>query len=240
MLRKVLAVAALGIATISYANNGVKVYQGLGKDTMFRVGPGKDEKDVPVYSFNYTTASVIFDKDGKIISADVDALEVSTPNYSSETMPHFSSWPGKEGYNVVDHETKKVTGVSDNSLAAIQSEVNGWKTKRERGATYGMNPRNEWFKQMDNFEKFFVGKTVEEIEQIFKRTFSDVNGRPIKANSSNEKDKEKYAKLSAGDKTMLTDLTAGATMSIKDSHGDIINALKNAYENRVEVLVPTK
>lgn len=240
MLKKVLAVAALGIATITYASGEMKVYQGLGKDVMFRVGPGKDEKGVQVYSFNYTTASVIFDVDGKIISADVDALEVSTPNYNGGSMPHFSSWPEKEGYNVTDHETGKVSGISDNSPEAIKTEINGWKTKRERGQDYGMNPRNEWFKQMDNFEKFFVGKTVDDIEKIFKRTFSDVNGRPIKATATNEKDKEKYAKLSAEDKAMLVDLTAGATMSIRDPHGDIINAIKNAYENRIEVLIPTK
>ncbi|MGL5051823.1 MAG: FMN-binding protein [Fusobacteriaceae bacterium] len=240
MLKKILAVTALGIATVAYGNGDIKVFQGLGKDVMFRVGPGKDEKGVPVYSFNYTTASVLFDKDGKIISADVDTLEVSTPNYDGESMPHFSGWPGKEGYNLAEHGTKKIVGISDNSVEAIKLEVDGWKTKRERGQDYGMNPRNEWFKQMENFEKFFVGKTVDDIEKIFKRTFSDVNGRPIKATATNEKDKEKYMKLSAEDKAMLVDLTAGATMSIKDSHGDIINAMKNAYQNKTEVLVPTK
>ena len=29
-------------------------------------------------------------------------------------------------------------------------------------------------------------------------------------------------------------------MSLRDSHGDILGALKNAYENRVEVAIPTK
>lgn len=240
MLRKILAIAALGIATMTYASEDIKVYQGLGKDVMFRLGPGKDEQGVRVYSFNYTTASVIFDKDGKIISADIDALEVSTPNYDGKSMPHFSGWPGKEGYNVADHETKKITGLSNNSQEAVKAEIDGWKTKRERGETYGMNPKNEWHKQIDNYEKFFVGKTVNDLEKIFNRTFSDVNGRPLKESSSSEKDKEKYAKLSAEDKSMLVDLVAGATMSIKDPHGDIINAVKNAYENRKEVLMRAK
>lgn len=29
-------------------------------------------------------------------------------------------------------------------------------------------------------------------------------------------------------------------MSLRNSHGDILGALKNAYENRVEVTIPTK
>ena len=216
-----------------------KVYQGLGKSANFRVGPGKDSKGVDVYSLNYVTASGLFDENGRIINIVVDALELSTPNYDGPSMPHFSGWPGTAGYNVTDHESGKVTGVSENTVKNITAEVNSWKTKRERGKDYGMNPRNEWDKQMNFYQEFFKGKTVTEIETWFTKSTSDVNGRPLKEKSKNEKDIEKFNKLSDSEKKELVDVVAGATMSIKDSHGDILGAIKNAYENRIEVIIPS-
>ncbi|WP_443864224.1 FMN-binding protein [Fusobacterium ulcerans] len=215
-----------------------KVYQGLGKAANFRVGPGKDSKGVEVYSLNYVTASGLFDENGRIINIVVDALELSTPNYDGASMPHFSGWPGTAGYNVTDHESGNVTGISENTVENITAEVNGWKTKHERGKDYGMNPRNEWDKQMNFYQEFFKGKTVAEIEAWFAKSSSDVNGRPLKEKSKNEKDKEKFSKLSDSEKKELVDLVAGATMSIKDAHGDILGAIKNAYDNRVEVTLP--
>lgn len=217
-----------------------KIYQGLGHSTNFRVGPGKDSEGQEVYSFNYVDAAVIFDADGKIVNAVVDALEVSTPNYDGESMPHFSGWPGTEGHNLTDHQTKKVIDKTENTPTNIAHEVDNWKTKRERGASYGMNPRNEWNKQMDFFQEKFKGKTVDELEIIFTKLYSDVNGRSLKKTSTNEKDKEKYAKLTETEKAEVADITAGATMSLRDSHGDILGALKNAYQNRVEVTFQTK
>lgn len=214
-----------------------KLYQGLGKSTNFRIGPGKDSEGVNVYSFNYVTASGIFDEEGKIVSLRVDALEVSTPNYDGVSMPHFSGWPNTTGYNVTNHETKKVEGKSENTEESIAKEVEEWKTKRERGASYGMNPRNEWNKQMDFFENYFKGKSVAEVEEWFAKYTSDVNGRPLKARGRNEQDKAKYEKLSDKEKAELVDVTAGATMSLKDSHGDILGAIKDAYENRIEFVV---
>lgn len=237
MVKKMAIILALTAFVTGCASTDVKLYQGLGKNSMFRVGPGKDSKGEQVYSINYTTAAVIFDETGKIVEIAVDALELSTPNYDGESMPHFSGWPGTSGINVTNHNSGEVTGISDNSLENIKNEVDNWKSKRERGDSYGMSEKNDWHKQMANFNKFFIGKTVEEIESIFKRTFSDVNGRPLKENSRNEKDKAKYETLSQEDKKMLTDLTAGATMSIKDPHGDIIDAIKDAYKNKNEFLV---
>lgn len=237
MLKKIGVILTLSALATGCASTDVKLYQGLGKNNMFRVGPGKDSKGEQVYSINYTTAAVVFDEVGKIINLSVDALEVSTPNYDGESMPHFSGWPGTQGINVTNHNSGEVTGISDNSLENIKNEVNNWKTKRERGDSYGMSEKNDWHKQMASFNKFFVGKTVSEIESIFARTFSGINGRPLKPNSRNEKDKIKYESLSQEDKAMLADLTAGATMSIKDSHGDIIDAIKDAYKNRHEFSV---
>lgn len=229
----VLLAGSLLLGTTAMAEG--KLYHGLGKSSNFRLGPGKDSKGVEVYSLNYVTATGIFDEDGKIVNLVVDALEISTPNYDGESMPHFSGWPGTAGYNVTDHESGEVTGVSENTVANITAEVENWKTKRERGKDYGMNPRNEWNKQMDFLQEYFKGKTVAEIESWFAKYTSDVNGRPLKANSKNEKDKEKFGKLSEAEKKELVDITAGATMSIRDPHGDILGAIKNAYDNRVEI-----
>ncbi|MFL0267034.1 FMN-binding protein [Candidatus Clostridium radicumherbarum] len=220
-------------------NTSVKVYQGLGQIPAFRVGPGKDKKEVQVYSFTYLTANATFDKDGKIINIYFDSLEVSTPNYDGESMPHFSGWPGIQGYNITDHKSGEVSGISNNTNESIAAEVNGWKTKRERGDQYGMNYNNDWHKQADFYQNFFKGKTVNDIEQWFSKYCSDVNGRPLTTKSTNEKDKEKLAKLTDSEKKALADVTSGATMSLKDAHGDFISVIKKAYENRVEVTIPS-
>ena len=235
-LLKILLVGGLLFSSNSLLAS-TKLYQGLGKSSNFRVGPGKDSKGVNVYSFNYVTASGVFDEEGKVVSLRVDALEVSTPNYDGSSMPHFSGWPDTQGYNVTDHESGEVVSVSSNTVENISKEIGEWKTKRERGAEYGMNPRNEWNKQMDFFENYFKGKTVAEIEEWFAKYTSDINGRPLKARSRNDEDKAKYEKLSEKEKTELLDVVAGATMSLKDNHGDILGAIKDSYNNRVEFVV---
>lgn len=103
-----------------------------------------------------------------------------------------------------------------------------------------MNYANDWHKQADFYQNFFKGKTVAEIEQWFTKYTSDVNGRPLSDKSTNDKDKEKLAKLTDQEKKALVDLTTGATMSLKDAHGDFIAVLKKAFENKVEVVIPTK
>lgn len=232
---KALLLGGIFLALASGAMAEGKLYQGLGKSSNFRVGPGKDSQGVPVYSLNYVTAAGVFDEKDRIVNVVVDVLELSTPNYDGETMPHFSGWPGKEGYNITDHDSGEVAGVSQNTVESISEEVTNWKTKRERGKDYGMNPRNEWDKQMNFFQEYFKGKTVAEVEEWFAKYSSDVNGRPLKSTSKNEKDQEKFSKLSNKEKEALADVTAGATMSIRDSHGDILGAIKNAFQNRKEI-----
>jgi LysM repeat protein len=219
--------------------NTTKLYQGLGHTVAFRNGPGKDSKDVPVYSFNIVMASATFDANGKIMNVYLDGYEVSTPNYDGASMPHFSGWPDKEGYNVTDHETEKVAGVSVNTKESAAAEVSAWKTKRERGDSYGMNPANEWYKQMDFFQKFFIGKTVAELQDWYKKNTTSA-GRPIKSNTTNQQDLEKLAKLTDQEKAILADVVSGASMSVSDAHGDFIGAIANAYANRVEVVIPVK
>jgi hypothetical protein len=87
-----------------------KLYQGLENTITFRNGPGKDSEGIPVYSFTLVEANATFDADVRIVNTYIDSYEVSTPNYDGKSMPHFSGWPGEEGYNVTAHETEKVTG----------------------------------------------------------------------------------------------------------------------------------
>lgn len=213
------------------------VYKGLGKSVIFRLGPGSDSEKVPVYSFNIVFASVLFDNAGRIIDAFVDMYEISTPNYDGASMPHFSGWPGTPGYNYTDHEAEKVTGKTDNSVEKITAEVNGWLSKRQRGDSYGMNAANEWYKQMNAYQEFFRGKTVEDIIRFYVKYFSDRNGRPIKANTTNAVDLAKFNTLTADEKAILADVVATATMSLNDPHGNILAALLDAYNNRVEIVV---
>jgi LysM repeat protein len=231
------APAASEAPAANTAASTVKVYQGLGHAVAFRNGPGADSEEVPVYSFNVAMAQATFDADGRILNVYIDGYEVSTPNYDGASMPHFSGWPGKEGYNVSDHDTGKVSGVSVNTKESAAAEVNAWKTKRERGDSYHMNPANEWYKQMDFYQKFFIGKTVAELEAWFAKNTTSA-GRPLKASSTKQEDIDKLAKLTDEEKAALVDVVSGATMSIRDAHGDFLGAVANAYKNRVEVIIP--
>lgn len=88
---------------------------------------------------------------------------------------------------------------------------------------------------MDAFQQLFVGKTVDEVEEWFAKYCSDANGRPLKESSSGEGDAEKYAALTDEEKAMLADITSSATMSLNDSHGDILSAIRASFENMVNV-----
>jgi uncharacterized protein with FMN-binding domain len=214
------------------AGSGLTV--GLGIDSMGRLGPGKDDKDVQVYSFNQVFAGVLFDAEGRIVYAKLDQLEVASPNYDGEGMPHFAGFPGQLPYLYDENHDGAIDGVLETNDEFFQSELAAWQTKRERGEGYKMGV-GTWASQMDAYEAFFVGKTIEEIEELFGRVFSSRNGRPLKDGSTNEEDKAKYDALSDEDKALLADVTTGATMSLNDSHGNLIAALKKAYENRVPV-----
>ena len=216
----------------------VTVYQGLGKDIIFRVGPGSDSEGVQVYSLNYAYADATFDAEGRILNVFVDILEVATTNYDGDGMPHFPGWPGTEGYNNFDHATGTISGKSDTTPEVVAAEINGWMTKRDRGLDYHMNPNNEWFEQMDYFQELFKGMKVPELEAWVAKFTSDRNGRPLAANSSNELDAAKFGKLTAEEQAYIVDVRTGATMSVNDAHGNIVAAIKDAFENRVEVVIP--
>lgn len=206
----------------------MKVFQGVGQSSIFRVGPGKDENGGTIYSLNYVICSALFDKDGKIIAVYFDGLELLSPNdVEHQGSPKFSGWPGQTGF----------AGTEANTVDAAAKQVAAWKSKRERGdKEYGMN----WSEQVAVYQEFFKGKTVAEIEQWFAKNSSDLNGRPLTAKMTNPQDKEKYDKLTDAEKQALVDVTSGATISLKDPHGDFINALQKAYANKTEVSITGK
>lgn len=203
---------------------------GVGMTALGRVGPGKDDTDTQVYSFNVVFAQGTFTQDGRIVSLNVDQLEVATPNYDGASMPHLSGFPGQGGYNLWDDQQGKVAGKSGDTEDDFLKEIAGWNSKRARGDEYKMTT-GTWSSQMDAYQRLFAGKTVDEVEKWYKAYCSDVNGRPLKADSGQTGDAEKYAALSESDKTMLTDVTSSATMSLSDHHGDIIGAIRAAWEN---------
>jgi hypothetical protein len=213
--------------------------QGLGLVSAPRTGPGKDDKDVQVWSINQIFANTLFDKDGKILSIYVDQLEVATPNYDGEGMPHFSGFPGQGGYNNDENHDAVVDGKTADTEENLKAEIAGWLTKRARGDAYKMGT-GTWYKQMDKFQEIFVGKTVAEVEEWFAKYTSDLNGRPLKDGSEKPEDKAKYDALSADEKAMLADVTSSATMSLNDSHGNIVAAIKASFENRVDIELTVK
>ena len=221
------------------AVTAAEVYQGFGLVSIGRLGPGKDDTETPVYSFNDVFAHTLFDQDGKILDLTVDILEVATPNYDGDGMPHFSGYPGQGGYNNDENHDGKVDGKTADTEENLAAEISGWLTKRERGDKYHMTT-GTWYQQMDKFEEIFIGMTVEEVEKWFEKYCSDLNGRPLKDGSDKPEDKAKYDALSADEKSMLADVTSTATMSLNDAHGNIVAAIKESFENKVPLTKVTE
>lgn len=204
--------------------------RGIGMSATGRIGPGSDDQGIPVYSFNVVMASGVFDADGRILDIIIDQLEVATPNYDNSTMPHFSGWPGQGGYALWNDAEGKTDGLTGDTEDDFIQELATWTTKRQRGESY-MLTSGSWQSQMDAYQQAFLGKTVDELEDWFERAFSDETGRPLKEDSSAEGDQSKYEALSTEDRTMLADITSSATISLRDSHGDILTAIRRAWEN---------
>ena len=187
---------------------------GVGMVATGRIGPGTDDTGAQVYSFNVVFAHGTFDQSGKVQSLNIDQLEVATPNYDGASMPHFSGFPGQGE-------------VSDD---AFLEEVASWTTKRQRGDDYKLTT-GTWEEQMDVYQQLFTGKTVDEIEAWYAKFCSDETGRPLKEESTSEADQTKYSALSDSEKSTLTDITSSATMSLRDPHGDVLTAIRRAWED---------
>lgn len=198
-----------------------KLYHGFGEAVNYRIrGEQKD-------NLNVTTASVIFDQDGKIVNLTWDVLEVSYTLFPGWMDPTLDQ-AGKDAF-----------------VAAIDDT---WETKREEGYNYDMThviakgaadnlTKKEWFEQLDYFEAYFKGKTVAEVEAWFEK-YTDANGRPYKMaypDKLTEEDKIVVSAFTADENAMLVDVTSSATMSLQDGHSHFMTALKEAYEAREEI-----
>ena len=89
---------------------------------------------------------------------------------------------------------------------------------------------------MDLFEETFRGMTVEEINGWYAAYCSDLNGRPLHGTSEKEEDVKKYEALSDQQKQEL-DGISGATMSLRDPHGDILGAIEKARASAKETSI---
>ncbi len=202
---------------------------GLGFYSNGRLGPGSDDQDAGVYSFNEVVAYVLFDNEGTILDLEVDQLEVAPPNYDGATMPEFTGFPG-QSYNADEDHDAVVDGVWEQTDDQFLAQVDSWQTKRERGSSYKLNS-GSWSDEMDIFEEYFKGMTIDQLQEWYDTYCSDVNGRPLFGTSENEEDMAKFAALSEEDVAGL-DAISGATMSLNDAHGNILGAIVKAYDNR--------
>ena len=202
---------------------------GLGFYSNGRLGPGSDDQDAGVYSFNEVVAYVLFDNEGTILDWEVDQLEGATPYYDGATMPDFTGFPG-QSYNADEDHDAVVDGVWEQTDDQFLAQVDSWQTKRERGSSYKLNS-GSWSDEMDIFEEYFKGMTIDQLQEWYDTYCSDVNGRPLFGTSENEEDMAKFAALSEEDVAGL-DAISGATMSLNDAHGNILGAIVKAYDNR--------
>ncbi|MEA4900314.1 LysM domain-containing protein [Desulfitobacterium sp.] len=198
-----------------------KLFHGFGEVSNYRIRGEKND------NLNITTASAVFDEDGKIVDLTWDVQEI--------TYALFPGWL----------DPKASQADKDAFVAKIDDK---WQTKREEGYDYDMThkkskgaadnlTKKEWFEQLNTYESFFKGKTVAEVEAWFKK-YTDANGRPYKMaypDKLTDSDKAAVAKFSAEEKAMLVDVTTGATMSLQDPHSHFISALKEAYAARKEI-----
>ena len=208
---------------------------GLGVVVTPRLGPGKDDQEVPVYSFNVVVAYVISDADGRIADVETDILEIITPNHDGAEDNAFPGWPGMSYNNDADGDGK-VDGMLEQTPDTFTATLPAFRTKRDLGDLYKMNS-GTWTQEMNIFEAFFIGKTAEELETFFARQTA-ANGRVIREGAEKEEDLAKWNALTDEEKAYV-DALSGATMSLSDAHGDILGAVLKALENQEAIHADT-
>ena len=89
--------------------------------------------------------------------------------------------------------------------ADFLTQVSQWTTKGAQGDAY-MLGSGSWRRQMDAYQQAMTGMTIEEINAWYSGNFSTETGKPV-------------------------DNVSGATMSLRDEHGDILTAIQRAWED---------
>ncbi len=177
---------------------------GVGLAVTGRMGPGKAEDGSQVYSMNLVFAAGVFDGEGRIQHIDVDQLEICSPNLGDGNL--FSGFPNEDG-----------------TQEDFLSEVKTWVTKGALREEYTLTS-GSWREQMDAYQQHFTGKTVDEIESWFGKYFDAETGRPLKEGDA-------FNALSEEDRKAATDITSSATMSLKGEYGDVLLAIRRAWED---------
>lgn len=203
---------------------------GLGMTATGRIGPGKDAQDNPVYSFNVVMAAALFDQAGRVQEMTIDQLEVITPNVSGEAGAVFSGFPGQGGFAKYDAAAGKIDGRTEDTDETFLQEVEKWQTKGMMGDDYKLDS-GTWREQMAAYAKAFQGMTVEEIEAWYGKYCSDTTGRPLAKDGKDKADQEKYAALTEAEQEILADVTSSATISLQGEYGDVLGAIRRAWED---------
>lgn len=185
---------------------------GVGMAATGRIGPGTDSEGAQVYSFNVVFAQADFDQNGRVLSLNIDQLEVLSPNGGGQAS--FSGFPGESGTSEED----------------FLQQVEGWVTKGQLGENYQL-PSGTWRQQMDAYESLFVGMTVEEIEDWYSRFCSSETGKPLQQNAEDSAEQTQYAALSEDEQAQLADVTSSASIALRSEHGDILTAIRRAWED---------
>ena len=231
-VRAALGVSAPEAAEAAPEASAAGLNHGLAIVSTPRLGPGKDDKDVPVYSFNEVIAYVVTDGDGRIVDLQTDILEIITPNHDGAEDNALAGWPGAS-YNEDADGDGAVEGVMEQTADSFVANLPAFCTKRQLGDAYKMNS-GTWTQEMDAYQSVFRGMTREELEAWFAERCSDVNGRALHGASKNEADIAKWEALSEAARAEM-DAISGATMSLSDAHGDILGAIVKALENQTPV-----
>ncbi len=205
---------------------------GIGVTVTPRLGPGSDDQNVPVYSFNVVAAYVLTDAEGRIVDLEVDILEIITPNHDGAHDNYIAGWPGSSYNNDADADGV-VDGIHEETEETFTANLSAWQTKRGLGENYVMNS-GTWTQEMDAYESVFKGMTAAEVKEWAAAYCSDVNGRALHGTSTKEEDIAKWDALSEDEKAAL-DAISTATMSLTDAHGNIVEAIEKAAENQTPV-----
>lgn len=93
--------------------------------------------------------------------------------------------------------------------ADFLSQITQWTTKGAQGEEY-MLTSGSWRRQMDAYEQKMTGMTIGEINAWYEANFSQETGKAV---------------------DNAPDAVTGATMSLRDEHGDILTAVQRAWED---------
>ena len=93
-IKKAMGVEEESAQTAAEAVSATGLSHGLGLASTPRLGPGKDDQGMPVYSFNEVVAYVITDAEQRIVDLEVDILEIITPNHDAADDNYIAGWPG--------------------------------------------------------------------------------------------------------------------------------------------------